>query len=478
MKKELKTKIVLLSIFSITNLWFINLGKSKARKPASVVTTSTGEMSLLEDIQYKNGFDILSPTPGSAVKTGLLQAGSQVGKVPAYNLAQWYSKSDIVSSSPIQRPSGAYIWKDLNKEIIYGQPGTSEEGITLSVNSFNEYSNRFRDGSTKDWPHLYISQDMGKRLPSIKELSTVRLTMEAKLIRAIEKMSDGFNPSIHTAQYVVYFLIQNLNQQSPGYGNDFVNFGFSLYDSRYTFPSSFVMPDPDGGHLIWQMGLNQLTSKSLKSKEWVSINKNIFSDIRKSVQYAIDKGVFKSKDLSDYYLSSMVAGWEVPGLSDVSIQVKNFNIYASTWNDPVVFQFNSNNETEGWVNLGAQAEKRLPQDGIWKLLAKASRMSCIENTSLNINAAKFKKIKLKILAKKEFGKSDGAYINWRNSSLSKNTSSPRMDLPLIYDNHWHDYVLDMSGQPEWKDGITSLSIFYGFQGTRAHVAFDSIEFVE
>jgi hypothetical protein len=102
-----------------------------------------------------------------------------------------------------------------------------------------------------------------------------------------------------------------------------------LYDDRYEFARRFIAQDiaEPAAKMIYDPGALVFTWQSPNNGQWVTIDTDILPVIKDALTAAWDKGYLKdSKDLSDYSLTSMNLGWEVTGLSDVKIQLKDISL--------------------------------------------------------------------------------------------------------------------------------------------------------
>jgi hypothetical protein len=93
------------------------------------------------------------------------------------------------------------------------------------------------------------------------------------------KMSESFNSKLHTSQASLYLSVQNVNKQSPGYG-DFFWFGIPLYDYRYPDILEYAAQDLGKEDATKKFIVNiagkELFSGSLQDKRRVAINKDVY----------------------------------------------------------------------------------------------------------------------------------------------------------------------------------------------------------
>ncbi|MCX6887778.1 MAG: hypothetical protein NTX27_22390, partial [Verrucomicrobia bacterium] len=65
--------------------------------------------------------------------------------------------------------------------------------------------------------------------------------------------------------------------------------------------------------------------------EWITIDKDLRPLFLEALQTAWQRGFLnESHDLADYGLTGMNMGWEVPGLFDVAVQVRDLSLEVSS----------------------------------------------------------------------------------------------------------------------------------------------------
>jgi len=159
----------------------------------------------------------------------------------------------------------------------------------------------------------------------VSNLSTARFRVSARLLESRLQRTPEYTTRLHAAQFQVFLNVQNLNRESPGYG-DFLYLGIPLYDSRYPVPHRFTAPD-QVGKFIYTPGGAVYTDKRMADGDWISLDKDVLPIIRKGLEKAWASGFLQaSRNLADYYISAMNMGWEVPGILDVSAQVRDLSL--------------------------------------------------------------------------------------------------------------------------------------------------------
>lgn len=296
---------------------------------AASCLSANAQMELISDSHFQTGFTVL--TPGGAVE-GNLQYTAANG-APQWLMGQWDSRQSIYGAAGQPRPDGSVSWNNICKTVIQG-PVSSESGdLVLGVNSIQEYANAYRT-STDPWPALLVQQSISEpggwraaTAPSIAQMNHAILRLEVKLTLANNLYATGYNPSIHASQFPIYFTVQNLNPASEGYGKYFW-YGILIYDDRYPVTSAYSLLDFGTQSLIYASGLSDLGLPSgPQLGQWLVLEVDILAHIKNGLRFAWSQGYLtESKNMSDYKIGAMNIGWEVPGLADVEMQVRNLGL--------------------------------------------------------------------------------------------------------------------------------------------------------
>lgn len=285
---------------------------------------STSVMELINDGTYLEGFQVQDQ---NAAIIGTLE-GSIAH--PTWQISQWGSRSNIPFNSTVNDAKRT-VWANADKSLTVNK---DDRSVLLSVNAFNDYQGVHRS-SNQPWVHLLLSQKIsepgGKKTdsPSIAEMGSLKLNFSAQILES--KRSDGkgfYRKGIHAAQLVWFFTIQNLNPQSPGFGQ-YLWFGGPMYDDREEFPAAQTHIDAGTKSLIYYPGLKAFTNQSLSSQQNVTFDVDILPHVRKALDYAFAEKLFKSTNIADYKVGGMNMGWEVTGLNIVSAKINIISLKAS-----------------------------------------------------------------------------------------------------------------------------------------------------
>ena len=282
------------------------------------------EYQLIRDPHFQCGFVLLAAEPGKRVPYGTF-TGMADGKKPVWELAQWSSKQPF-THGPAERTSDTAIrYANAAKSITVGKPGSSDADISMAVNGTVEYDKRARKRD-EPWVHLLLQQDI-EDAPVLTEIQSARFRIEARLHSCTKLETPDYSPGLHAAQFQVFFSVQNRNRDSAGYG-EYLWFGIPLYDDRHEFPKAHKSKDVAGTNMfIFTPAGETYTSKSAHGKEWITVDKDLLPLMREGLELACQRGFLKhSQSLADYRISGMNIGWEVPGVFDVALQVRNLSL--------------------------------------------------------------------------------------------------------------------------------------------------------
>lgn len=293
----------------------------------SIAAGHSADRELIKDNQFRNGFILWEPKPGKHVRYGELP-GLNTNSVPAWGLSQWSSKYPL-DPTKLPRPSAnSLACSNAAKGIAFGLANTD---LSMTVNTAVEYGARAR-GAGDPWVHLLVEQEFDPPAP-LHTARSARLHVETRLARSRNLHKGDYSPSIHAAQFQIFFTVQNRNRQSSGYG-DLLWFGVPIYDNRERFPKAFKEQDFGGtAKFIFTPEGKTFSSSSAHDGQWVVIEKDILPLMREALETAWTRGFLKnSRDIRDYYIGGMNMGWELPGTFDVEMQVRKLSLSITSQN--------------------------------------------------------------------------------------------------------------------------------------------------
>ena len=285
---------------------------------------NVAEHELIRDPHFRGGFLLLDTKPGQRVVYGEL-AGCEPGFKPIWDLAQWSSKFPLAVAPAQRQTNGALCFTNAAKQVVVGKRGCVEADLVLGVNASGEYGNRARQEG-EPWVHLLVQQEIGEP-PSLADLVAARFHIAARLLRSRAVKTPDYSPSRHAAQFQVFFTVQNRNRQSPGFGR-LLWIGIPLYDDRQRIPVGHASKDTAGSEMfIFTPAGSIFTSASAHDGGWLTVDKDILPLMREALETAWARGFLtESRALADYRITGLNLGWEVPGIFDVEMQVRDLSL--------------------------------------------------------------------------------------------------------------------------------------------------------
>lgn len=289
----------------------------------STAASTQEERELIQDNRFHNGFVLSEPKPGNHVRYGELTPTRSKLK-PAWGLLQWSSQFPLDPMTAVTT-NAAVVCSNSAKAIRFGQTSGADADLRLSLNTEVEYGAHARKAGDP-WVHLLVEQQF-ESSPALDELTSARLHVEARLAHSQNLHHGDYSPDLHAAQFQIFFTVQNLNRQSPGYG-DMLWFGIPIYDNRDRFPKAFKAQDFGGtAKFIYTPDGKTFSSNSAHDGKWITIHKDLLPLMREALQTAWAGGFLKdSRDLGDYHIGGMNMGWELPGTFDVQMQVRRLSM--------------------------------------------------------------------------------------------------------------------------------------------------------
>jgi hypothetical protein len=220
-------------------------------------------------------------------------------------------------------------------------PGSPSEFTIIRIDSDNrdlileikgsvEYGAKARQYG-QSWPHLLVEQQVRKTYP-LDELAKLHLSLGIRLLYSENRMMrEAYSPELHTAQFQMFLVVRNVNEQSKDCGN-YYWFGVPFYDSRYDSPPSHKAKDGGKadatGKFIYTVAGECVNAEHLKEHEWAEIDADLLPYIKAGLEEAVKRGYLASSNLGDYGITGINMGWELPGTFDASMQIRDLGILA------------------------------------------------------------------------------------------------------------------------------------------------------
>ena len=422
-------------------------------------TEPAAGVQLIADRHFQDGMKILAPV-GGAVE-GELQCKKPHGEI-WWSVAQWGSRESISGAVPIGLGSGSTQWTNQCKSVVAGPLGSSDGDLVLSLDSVAEYGGAYWQAGDS-WPHLLVQQGISgpgawfKACgPSIADLHELILDVELRLNHIESVYGPGYNPGVHAAQFLLYFTVQNLNPSSSGYG-DLLWFGLSFYDDRHPLPGLHVAGDKGTGKLIYNIGASPYWSTGMQTGVWKRATVDLLPDIEDALQEAWSRGYLTgSSDVADYKIGGMNMGWEVPGLSDVSMQIRNFGLQAYGLDFAKPSEFNVDGESDGWQAVNMVELYSGALDGKWILRPGDNPM--LNGPEMRLSAARHKQVVVRMANDGNPVEDSVAHLFWRRAGDAGFSEARSIAIPVASGGGWAKYTFDVASNPDWNGEIVQLRL--------------------
>jgi hypothetical protein len=301
--------------------------------------TTANAVDLVADPSFHQGFYVKNRAGKEQALQWNNARGRDKNQTPVWHTAQHDSKSCFADAAFCKfRKDGLTFRDEFQTLIVHSEDADAD--IILGVNAMKEYGGVWRKPGDP-WPHLYVQQDIcqpGSRLwataPTIADLERLNMDISVRLLYDHQNRGSQFNPDVHAAQFQFFLSVQNLNTKSKGF-SDYYWFGVSLYDNRREVTSLLAMQDVSQARkkgtekFIYDVGLAPFTSQVVAKGHWVAVHGDLLPHIRAGLDECWKRGFLPdSKDLADYRIGGIFLGWEIPGLNDAAVAVKNLSLIA------------------------------------------------------------------------------------------------------------------------------------------------------
>jgi hypothetical protein len=142
--------------------------------------------------------------------------------------------------------------------------------------------------------------------------------------------TDDYTRDLHAAQFQLFLTVQNRNRESAGFGK-FLWFGVPFYDDRYRTPPGHVAQDTAGSDMfIYTPPAGEFFDGSAHDMGWVRVERDLVPLFQQALDTAWQQGFLaESHRPADYRITSINLGWEVPGIFDVGMRVRNLSLRAA-----------------------------------------------------------------------------------------------------------------------------------------------------
>ena len=282
-------------------------------------------MELFKDDNFQYGFWLSPVNSAEQYSYADIINFNDVKERPAWKLAQWFSNFPL-QGAEVKTEDGYHLIENEGKRVALSI--SDEAALTLEMMGTREYEK----GPRKDgqpWPHLLIEQGLDQI--SIKNIEKLVLSFDGTIEKCENHMSDDYNPSLHSAHVVFYFIIKNTNKDSKDY-QDFFWFGVPFYDYRYDFFPEYLAID--GGKedatqkMIYTVGADKMYKDKVEIGKVYKFNVDILPYIKEGLIKGQKEGFLLDTTIEDLSITGFNVGWELFGTFDVSFTLSKPSLKA------------------------------------------------------------------------------------------------------------------------------------------------------
>lgn len=289
---------------------------------------------LIQDRDFQQGFYVRDRFNGSVLPSPI-RCDNTVAP-PVWNVAEWSSQSSVATITPVTLGDGMCQWADNNKDFRFGPIGAQPYQLYFGANSQSEYNNVYRLPG-QPWPHLLVEQRLsapfdfpgqGPGCPALSLMDSLVFQVDAQLLYNLTIKNAGYDSTMHAAQFLIFFTVQNLNQSSSGYGK-YVWLGVPLYDDRTPVIPGTMSYDVGTQTLINNIPYGDIANTSMHSGNWIQARVNILPYAKAALDTAWANGfINESTNFADYKIGGMNMGWELTGMNIATVGVNGISLFA------------------------------------------------------------------------------------------------------------------------------------------------------
>ncbi len=295
----------------------------------SIPPNEANEIELINDPYFSQGISVIpackNPDSDPSCANGAQYVASNpYGRsgTPVWSLGQWGSKSSLPRSGAYA--NGGFSYFDANKSLTFTPNGE----VILAVNGMSEFDGAYKNEGIGFIIGQNVSApgDNQHESGTLDQLASLKFSIDMQLLYSVQNITTGYNASKHAVIFPINFTIQNLNRNSPGYGQ-YVWFQIMPYGDR-GLADFYAELDIASNSFIYAIPDMQFAKKSVRTGDLVHLSADILADAKKSVQMGFDKGMLKSSNISDYHVGGLNIGFELTGLNISTIVFSNFSLKA------------------------------------------------------------------------------------------------------------------------------------------------------
>ncbi|GAB3427378.1 hypothetical protein [Niabella aquatica] len=254
---------------------------------------------------------------------GRLQYGEMADKTD-WRIGQWGCTKNLINSVHTKE-GNTDIYFDGSKTLkIDNKTG----GFVLDVDGSKDYTKDREVG--EPWIHFILEVMPFPVKVKIADINFLDYYLEFTLTK--EKNNNiNFNPELHTALFIWYITLNDIDPQSPTYGEYFW-FGLPIYDYRHDYSPFFAQQDSGKEDRTDKFVINPRGQDFLNSVVRLNVPQymrhDVFGMLKDAYKLAVSRGFMKNTTFEKLSIANMYIGWELPGNFDVAMKVDKMSIKA------------------------------------------------------------------------------------------------------------------------------------------------------
>lgn len=438
---------------------------------ASIFSASAAnfEVELISDPTFFEGVTMMNVQNPEGPKTTFRPLNSTAVDTPLWDVRPWNSRGSFVDPANVTLGIDTMTFSTPYQYLKLGKLGDGRNEIVSAINGLAEWNGIYRQDK-QPWPHQIIGQGfamLSPRLPSLQDLSSLTLEAELKLLKANRNFGPSYNENLHAAMFVMYLIVANISNPS-----EYAWFGVTFYDDRGVRPSDYdgkIRVDSGKENPMLHISPDYIPRQQIASGVQTTLELDILPHIKSALQRAWAYNPTPEEDaaiqpylpllpssqkFSDYCVRSMTFGWEVTGLNDVSMRVRDSQLVAKI-KIPDSFEFGTSGDTQGWYWAPNHpvTNQQITGDVIKGTTTDTGAQ--LKNDFISLNGYEVVGVSVRMKAS-----SNGTTrLYWANDQNSAFTTSQRVDLNYAGNNQWQTLFFECGKSSAWNDReITRLRL--------------------
>lgn len=302
---------------------------SSSKEDSTQSSPVANEVQLFDDANFRTGLLLksTSTTDAHVVKDLDYEGEAEPRDRTIWQMAQWWTPFDF-QYAPYSYSDGYHIYQNESRTL---KVNTEKGELGMQLNSWLEYQERFggsRTSSGQTWSHFLIEQNFSQSV-LLSELSSLRLSFDFQIKDVTLFDQEHYNPSMHAAQFIMYFTIRNLDF------DNFFWFGVPLFDNRGNEgkPSYNIDQGFEGAtnSLIYRMGQNDFLPNGVEVGKKYTVDVDLIPFLQDALitgSTATANPPLAGWDWNRCYIDYMNAGWELPGSFNIESTLSRLSLLA------------------------------------------------------------------------------------------------------------------------------------------------------